>query len=93
MANRGTPTIFWVFLVTALLVAGLAAVVGFAIYDEVTGGESESRVTAEAACQEIEQFFRDDPERTDDQCRDPESEDGTDGQDETSDSEEPPPPP
>ena len=92
MANRGTPTIFWVFFVTALLVAGLAAVVGFAIHDEVTGSESESRVAAEAACQEIEQFFPDDPERTDDQCREPESEDGTDGQDENSDSEDSPPP-
>ena len=92
MGNRGTPTIFWVFLVTALLVAGLAAVVGFAIHDEVTGSESESRVAAEAACQEIEQFFPDDPERTDDQCREPESEDGTDGQDANSGGEDSPPP-
>ena len=49
------------------------------------------RVAAEAACQEIEQLFPDDPERTDDQCREPESEDGADGQDETQDGEEPPP--
>ena len=93
MASRGTPTVFWLLFVTALLVGGLAAVVGFAIHDEVTDDESESLVTSEAACLEIEQFFPDDPENAEDQCRDVAAEDGADGQDGAGDGEEPPPPP
>ena len=92
MASKGTPTVFWLLFVTALLVAGLGSLVGFAIHDEVTSNESESLVTSEAACQEIEQFFPDDPEDDSDQCRDTAADNGAEEQDSSGNSEEPPPP-